>query len=109
MGSSNHEQVSDVRSDIPLNLSDTAGRKETVNVPVTGDSVKVTYPLFTAGVTVIEVKMLLDPPLNFSIYWLFQLQRDRPLATTNTILKTSKTSRSRKGLIQPTFFLLFCS
>ena len=60
MGSSNHEQVSDVRSDIPLNLSDTASRKETVNVPVTGDSVKVTHPLFTAGVTGIEV---IDPPL----------------------------------------------
>ena len=87
MGSSNHDQVSDVRSELPLNLSDTAGRKETVNVPVTGDSVKVTYPLNTVGFTVIKVKILLDHPLTFSIDWLFQLQRDRPPSTTNTILK----------------------
>ena len=78
MGSSNQDQVSDVRSDIPLNLSDTASRKETVNVPVTGDSVKVTYPLFTVGFTVIEVKMLLDPPLPLSVDWLFQSRRESP-------------------------------
>ena len=62
MGSSNHEQVSDVRSELPLNLSDTAGRKETVNVPVTGDSVKVTYPVFTVGFTVMRLKCYLILP-----------------------------------------------